>query len=268
MKKELAIAFVIYNPNEFFAERVQLLLDEDYYVYIYDNSNDYQMLNHMVSKNHIIYVTNKGNDGLGYGINNLAKRAYDDGFESLLFFDQDTGFNFETLRFIRKAYSENKDNFHNVAVINFNNLYNKSQELFKKTDLVINSGSLFILKNLEIMGWHDKTFFVDGVDYKFCVDAKIKKFEILSVTSTPGFDHISEQDDSDYKIFGKLYRFRKYSSFRVKDYIKSSIRLIMYAFKNKEFKYSYIFSKYLFYYIVVQSYVRCFELVTKRKKND
>jgi rhamnosyltransferase len=269
MKYNFALAFVIYYPGPSFYKRISFLLAEGYYIYIYDNSTNNIMDNELfINNKNIYYLDDPKNSGLGVGISHLSKKAYKDGFQSLLFFDQDTGFNIETTNFIHKIISENKRFLDDVAVLNFSDSKGNCSNQIENTHLVINSGSLYILKNLEIIGWHDTSYFVDGVDYKFCLDASCKNFKIVKISSTPGFDHTSEQDDIDYIIFGKLFRFREYSIIRVKDYLKSSLNLILASLRKKKYKYSYIFLKYLIYYTLVQSYVRISRRLTKRKKND
>jgi rhamnosyltransferase len=106
------------------------------------------------------------------------------------------------------------------------------------SDLTINSGSLFILNNLKSIGWHNEKYFVDGVDYEVCSRASAKGFKIGKCTNTPGFDHISEQPDKIYKVFGKKLMLRRYPFVRNIDIIRSSVKLIFSLIISGQLKFS------------------------------
>ncbi|MBR7784688.1 hypothetical protein KDM89_21375, partial [Undibacterium sp. LFS511W] len=68
--------------------------------------------------------------------------------------------------------------------------------------VAISSGSMFFLENLKLIGWHNQTYFVDGVDYECCLRARQYGLKIGKCGDTPGFDHVSEQPDKVFAIFG------------------------------------------------------------------
>ena len=122
--------------------------------------------------------------------------------------------------------------------------------------LTINSGSLYVLNNLKSIGWHDISYFVDGVDYKYCLDSKAAGLKIGECTYTPGFDHVSEQADKVYSLFAKKYYLRPYPWVRIADTTKSNLRLAVTALKRKEWKLSYNIVRMLCIYLVCQGVVR------------
>jgi rhamnosyltransferase len=93
--------------------------------------------------------------------------------------------------------------------------------------LAISSGMLFVLENARRMGWHDHSYFVDGVDYEFCLRARAQGLRIGLYPGTPGFDHESEQPDVPRRFAGRTWRLRKYSPHRVVDSLTAYARLAL-----------------------------------------
>ena len=91
----------------------------------------------------------------------------------------------------------------------------------------INSGSLFFLENLKKIGWMNENYFVDCVDYEFCLNSSNNRLKIGECSNTPGFDHDSEQEDVKYCIFGKDRKLRQYSTKRVLDAVGASLKLFL-----------------------------------------
>jgi rhamnosyltransferase len=93
--------------------------------------------------------------------------------------------------------------------------------------LAISSGSLFNLTALQQIGWHNEKYFVDCVDYEFCVRARRYGFKIGLIKNTPDFDHVTEQPDRKISVFGKQVLVRRYSATRVKDALGAYVKLII-----------------------------------------
>lgn len=91
--------------------------------------------------------------------------------------------------------------------------------------LAISSGMLFVLDNVARMGWHNPRYFVDGVDYEFCLRARARGYKIAVCSGAPGFDHVTDQADKDHVLFGRPLRLRKYPWRRVFDSLGAYARL-------------------------------------------
>jgi hypothetical protein len=267
---DIAIGLIVYNPTDLLSKRIELILAMGFELYLLDNTPQNSMLRDLFkNKNKVHYLTLGQNVGLGIGMSAICGQAYYDGYKNLLFFDQDTNFSNETLEYIVSFHEYNKNSLESYSIINFkspNGINNSSQYneySFKETDLVINSGSLIVLEKLNKIGWFDISYFVDSVDYKFCLDSNFSQYKIGLCMNTPGFDHVTEQDDSEYSFFGKKFLARKYSNSRVKDTFTSLLKLSISAFKNFNVKYGRIFLRQFVIYVLVQSYVR---LVSPNKK--
>lgn len=178
------------------------------------------------------------------------------------FFDQDTRFNSETLHFINDFYKEKSGLYDSIySAILFNSksnitCTNFNQNHFRDIVLAINSGSLFFLKNLKKMNWHSKNYFVDCVDYEFCLNSLINRFKIGEFSATPGFDHVTEQDDLPYMVFGRKYLIRAYSKNRIKDTFFSCLKLLFKSLSVRQFGFFINIFKLLTIYIAIQLFIR------------
>jgi len=263
--RSMVVGVVVYKPTNKFIERINEVVKSGFDVYLLDNSpEDSKLRDSFCYEKKVHYITLGKNVGLGIGITSICAQAYYEGNKELVFFDQDTGFNDKTLSFIENFSNENSQQLSSYSMVNFNakelDVRNSNNNSFKliRASLVINSGSLFFLETLKDMGWHDLSYFVDSVDYKFCLDSAVRNYKVGECKTTPGFDHVTEQDDSVYTFFRHKFMARKYSNRRVKDTLHSLLRLIGSSLLNFKYVFFMKFSRFLFVYILVQTYVRIF----------
>jgi rhamnosyltransferase len=268
MVRKIAIGFVIYGANINQLNRVQEASHLGFSVYVYDNSPEKNNSQDFAkNRGNVVYLTCGKNAGLGLGMASVCAQAYSDGHSALLFFDQDTIFNNDTLSFIEEFYVKHSDLSAKYSAIAFNakKLNSSTNQNIHNVLLSINSGSLFFLENLKKINWHNEKYFVDCVDYEFCLNSKILGFEIGEFSLTPGFDHFSEQDDKHYKIFGRIYSLRTYSLTRVYDTCLASLKLIFKSIMAFQIKFFLVILRLLVIYIATQFFVRIFDwLITKK----
>lgn len=269
----LSVGFVIYNPENDFVDRVELLKESGYGVYIFDNSPDYTRVDKELRKLYDVnYFSCGKNLGLGIGITTVCYNAFVDNFETLLFFDQDTKFTIDTINYISKCFFELKDNFNSYAAIQFSNkVVSIADDVGKKFKLeqkrlLISSGSLFNLKNLKNLNWHNTNYFVDGVDYEFCLRANCRGYFLGEIANTPGFDHITGQGDRAYFILGSKLYLRAYNRRRLRDIYLSFLRLMIMSLKHLKLKYLFIFLKSFFQFTFFQLIVRIFNSINKYER--
>lgn len=253
-EKKLAIGSVIYQPEKAFFDRIKLINQNQISLFIYDNSPESSSsLKCINSLANITYLTAGKNQGLGVALARLCQSAYQQGFDALLFFDQDTDFNLQTISFIQNYFHSHPNFSKAYSVIVFSG---GEVSCLKDVNLAINSGSLFFLKNVKKIGWHNETYFVDGVDYEFCFKSHLAGLKIAKYSGVPYFDHESEQPDKVSVIFGKRFLFRKYSKERISDSIRSYLRLLYSAFKLVDLKFFCIFLRSLTIYLFGQLLAR------------
>lgn len=263
---DISIGFVIYLPEKSILDRIKTTTDSGYMVYIYDNSPKIGFVRDFCKKlPNCKYLTCGKNVGLGVGISSVCAQAFYDSHLVLLFFDQDTCYNIETINFIQNFYESHLDLETSYSAIVFNSKDSHKNDIDNKTEIkevlfAISSGSLFFLKNLEVINWHNTNYFVDCVDYEFCLNSNNHHFKIGEYSKTPGFDHRTEQPDKIYKVFGKERFMRKYSRKRFFDYIFSSFRLISESVRTMNFIYTKASIRSFLIYLYFQSIIRLIKI--------
>ena len=232
MSRNIAIGIVTYNPGENLISRLSLAIESGFVPYIFDNSPENRIIrNFCAHGQNCRYSTCGKNVGLGVGISAVCAQAYYDSFPALIFFDQDTVFNRETLDFIEDFYVSNARIASDYSAIVFNSKDSGDKAgrdfAFKDVLLARSSGCLFFLENLKKLNWHNEKYFVDGVDYEFCLKSRNNNFKIGECSTAPGFDHESEQPDVKYRIFGKERLLRRYSAKRILDSTFAGAKLMI-----------------------------------------
>ena len=274
MNENIAIGIIIYNPGSSVLIRIEETIRSGYKVYIFDNSPDSGIIRDYVKSDAadasmITYLTCGKNAGLGYGLAAVCSHAYYDSFPALLFFDQDTVYSAQTLDYISHFFLENRalPQAYSSVVFNSKNADKPGPQGNAVTDvpLAINSGSLYFLDNLKKMNWHSTKYFVDCVDYEFCMSSRRFHFKIGEHSYTPGFDHCSEQWDTLYKVFGKVLPMRPYPCSRIRDSYFASVKLVFKSISTGNFAYTVIISSAIHKYLFVQFYVRIAKLFHIRK---
>lgn len=204
-------------------------------VYVFDNSPFCAQFSRVIQGNpNIDYLTAGKNVGMGYALSTLCATAYAHGYPRLLFLDQDTGISSQTLEFI-DTFSQSLpvETQKGFAALVFNGHF-AADNAVQEVRLAISSGSLFILSALKQIGWHNEKYFVDCVDYEFCLRARRCGFKIGLIKNTPDFDHVTEQPDQKLRLFGKQLLVRRYSITRIKDALSAYLKLIFGGFfKNR-----------------------------------
>lgn len=265
MNSNFALGFILYKPTVNTIERILKHSIDGYKIFIYDNDeiNNNQKFIHP----NINYYSNFRNDGLSVGLNHLCSIAKKNGFTTLLYFDQDTIFNDETLHFINNYLNyvnNNFSNFNTIACTTFRDFpinYRNSNTISKfeinkysiyNVYYTINSGSLYMLNKFDDFNWFDLNFFVDGVDYAFCINCKKNKYLVTEIYNVPGLNHEDEQGNNFVNIFGITFRGRAYNFKRNIDFISSHIKLIIKSFTIFSPKATLLLFKSTFYYIISQ----------------
>lgn len=271
MTGNFAIGLVVYRPGPGLLERLRRWTGVGYTFYLYDNSPEVGTVRAAAGVNpNIRYYTSGKNAGLGIGISTLCAHAYYDGFKAMLFFDQDTGFSDETLTFISEFYAQREGALADYSALLFNardagGMAAVEREV-RDVTLAINSGSLYLLDNARALGWHDHSYFVDGVDYKFCLDSERMGLKIGACSWTPGFDHVSEQDDKPYRVFGRELSMRAYPWFRVKDTMQSSVKLVGSALLSWNIRFAAKIMRLFIIYVLSQLLARWLDFVSGKNK--
>lgn len=254
----VALGFVAYRAEPNLVARLELAYAAGYQVYVFDNSPERELIRDTCRRlAGVQYRTCGRNVGLGVGIAAVCSQAFYDGFVALVFFDQDTVFDRSTLDFISTFHSRNPNvaMTHSAMVFNTNRAGETNEtDPFAHRDVVlaISSGCLFYLENLRRMGWHNPTYFVDGVDYEFCLNSSNHGLRVGECSNTPGFDHESEQAGYTDTVFGRRRRLRRYSWARIADATLASGRLFRAAVTARNGRFAWAISHNLVGYMWLQ----------------
>ena len=262
MNKNIAVGVITYKPGQNLVARLTAALAAGYRIYLFDNSPEDPAISKFAAENPdgVKYLTGGTNAGLGYALAALCSCAYDEGVRALLFFDQDTVFTPLTLDFVDafNAQHPGLDKAYSSVVFNAKGTPMAERDGLALNDvpLAVNSGSLYFLENLKRLGWHNKTYFVDCVDYEFCLNTYSHGLKVGEYTRTPGFDHSSEQADSLYNFFGTLRPMRAYAPGRIWDSVRATLRLLGTALMTGNLAFFRIIGMATAKYLVIQFYVR------------
>jgi rhamnosyltransferase len=249
-KSKICLGFILYNPDSSFFDRISCVSGKNK-IYLFDNSPNTSINQNLISLDNISYQSHNKNLGLGHGLVSICSKAYNDGMEGLVFFDQDTIFDTDTIDYIKDFKEKNSYLKEKYSSITFNNKGRKpcSQD----TVLAINSGTLFFLESLRKIGWHNPSYFVDCVDYEYCFKARQNNFMLMEHSCTPGFDHLKLQDADLISVFGRKFSLlRCYSRERIIGTVQGASRLILTSIRSKDILFTYLSVKFIVIYLTFQ----------------
>lgn len=264
---EIALCFILYKPSHIAISRIKKSSESGRMIFVYDNSCLGNELSLSEAKGKIKYYNKNDNIGLSKALDFICNQAINEGFTALLYFDQDTIFDTITLAYVDKVYQNVcsiTDYAKSLACISFRDLSIKSKSLnYINTTIIngylindvyftINSGTLFFLNKFSKYTWFDPSFFVDGVDYAFCINSISSGYRIGEIYNVPGINHKDEQEDVKISFLGKPLYGRIYPLKRNLDFLASHLKLLTSSFKIRNFKPKFIILKYIFSYIFFQ----------------
>lgn len=188
---------VTYFPGGDFVSRLRSIQSQVAEVVIVDNASSEETLRLLETARSELGITvihNEENLGIATALNQGTRWAIERKCAWGLLFDQDTTPFPYMLQRLAEAYAEfpSKDR---LAVLGSNHRGAGSSDgsvsnahLWAERKTVITSGSLVSLEALERIGPFRDEFFMDCVDFDFCLRARAMGFEIIEVTA-PGMDH-------------------------------------------------------------------------------
>ncbi|MFN3530373.1 MAG: hypothetical protein ACK417_10680 [Bacteroidia bacterium] len=255
------MAFVLvtvsYYPDEGLVQRLKAALDMSLAVWVFDNTPGGSPLLHQMQGHAQFHYRHRdhGNIGLGPAMRSLFQLVAEQGVDKLLYFDQDTLFTANTLVWMAEWLAAHRPV--DFAAIQFTSTATDTTVALPQPTrhrLLINSGCLFYLRPLAKIGWHDADFFVEGVDYKFCLDAAYHKYLLGMIATAPDIDHEQLQPMTTRYFLGRHYRFRKYPWLRRKNFSWALLRLAGKALQRGQWAYGYVFLRNLLSLWVSQAF--------------
>ena len=188
---KLAGVVVLYNPNNNVKKNIDTYLGSLEKLYVVDNSsNDNSKL--YINKK-IKYISNGKNLGIAKALNIGAKEAINDGFEWLLTMDQDSYFKkndvekmiefldrVRTDKFVQNIILTDYDNIGLISPLHMTIMNPNDQSRGIDSPLnVMTSGNVINLKAYKKIGGFKDWFFIDCVDFDYCLNLRKNKYDIL-----------------------------------------------------------------------------------------
>jgi len=176
---------IIYHPPTSILSGVMSYLDQIQKLYIIDNSTacNQELINQLILVDKVEYISNYGNKGIAYALNQSCLRAIHDGFTWILTMDQDSSFdpsNFS--RFL--THLKSKENliekvgiFSPYHVIN-DNVDNNNVD-YEKVKVAMTSGNILNLRAFSIVGNFKEKLFIDYVDHEYCLRLRKFGYEVI-----------------------------------------------------------------------------------------
>jgi len=225
-----AISFVTYYPDRGVLDRMGIARDAGFTVYVFDNTpGGSEILRNGESENINLMGTGE-NLGLGTALHLMMQAVAENGFSHVFYFDQDTVFTKDTMQWLRAWLDLNESRLDKGAIWNFTDStvpLSPAEAIILPGYLLVSSGSLFSLKVLKQLGWHNPKIFLECIDYELCSRALCAGFSIAKVEGCVGIDHLSLQPRESLKLLGREFHYRIYSLARTGGFLRGLLILAL-----------------------------------------
>ena len=192
---------VTYHPDAAFSERLARVVHQVGAVMIVDNSSTelcVGQLKELAGKFRAHLILNSRNEGIARALNQGAGWAAAQGYRWVLALDQDTVVAPDMVESLAKIYRASPfqdelavigSNFTNLADGRpFHEFAEMSGYFGREVKTVITSGSLVSLRVFQIIGGFRDEFFIDCVDFDYCLRARARGFRVI-VSRKPLMQH-------------------------------------------------------------------------------
>ena len=185
---KIAAVIITFNPDDDSLDNIKQIKDQFDQVIIVSNSDSQKIQEYcsISNPNNTILISNSKNVGLGKALNQGVKRAFSLGFTLCATFDQDTEIHLNFRDEMLKTYNYFFDRV-NIGIISPNysdGIFIKKAYESKNNFFLINSsvqsGSIFIKKCFDSIGYFREDFFIECIDTEFCLRARSNGFKIIS----------------------------------------------------------------------------------------
>ena len=252
MKENEVIAIVIaYNiKKNLLLENIFSYINFVDKVLVVDNSDKPTDLSNINKTNKIEYISLNGNFGIAKALNVGLEYAFKYKYKYALTMDQDSRFSNNLIEEYRKNQQVN------VAIYSPFYLIDRKRKKNNKKNAqylywTMTSGNLLNLEYVKEIGKFKEDFFIDAVDYEFCLRARKKGYKILQCNKAilihnPGITKTKKilfwnykygymsTDRLYYQIRNLSYIAKKYNSYRARIVIFIKLLKIILLFDDKK----------------------------------
>jgi hypothetical protein len=209
----IPVLVALYRPTDKILARLAKL-SGSIDLYVFDNS----MESHREKLPLVTYQHCSANAGIVGAFDWMLFQSRGKKIPSFVFFDQDTIFDDETIRYISKDFLASGSI---AALVHYSGRPQARQYI----RFVINSGSVFRVEGLSSVWGDVRSYFVDAVDLAVCASMRCKGGSILSRWA-PGIDHYSEQGFRRVRVFGGVWLVKVYPKVRRAEFYRGHSRLL------------------------------------------
>jgi len=177
---------VLYNADDTVIANIASYIDELNQLYVVDNSEaaDQSLIDKLRSLPNCTYISNNGNQGIANALNVGAKLALDSGATWLLTMDQDS--KFESGQFLKLIQFATQLDDKTTGLVSPFHKTKISVEPKTEVDEVLTtmtSGNLISLYAWKTIGGFDEDYFIDAVDWDYCLRLTSSNFKVLRLNT-------------------------------------------------------------------------------------
>lgn len=254
MKKETLGIVVAYNIDiNVLKQNINSYIEYVDKVLVIDNSDNDKLKK--IENEDIIYKYLDGNKGIGKALNIGAKFAIKNDYKYVLTMDQDSLFDNNLLEIYKKHLAKN------IIIYSPNYIIERKKERKYNDDTkelywTMTSGNLLNLEMYAKNGEFREDFFIDAVDYEYCLKARKNGYKILQCNDAklrhnPGITKNKKMLFLNYKygymsptrlyyqVRNLSYLAKEYKCFRAKIIILVKLIKIVFLFEEKKKFFSY-----------------------------
>ncbi len=188
---------VLYNPEDNVINNIKSYLGLIDKLYVVDNTPIPNNNINVFKDKKIKYISNNGNKGIAYALNEGAKEAIKDKADWLLTMDQDSSFKEGSLEKMINFLQEIKKNklLEEVLGLSYDKIgvlsvchrteFNKGEKLtgISYPLVVMTSGNLINLDVYKKVGGFKDWLFIDAVDFDYCLNVQKHKYEVVQMNT-------------------------------------------------------------------------------------
>jgi rhamnosyltransferase len=238
LSSKLCAVIITYNPDRSLLTNVESIMKEVGKVIIVDNASNIEektFIEKISSQSERIFaVYNKKNLGIATALNQAIKLATELNYEWVITLDQDSIFAEEAVQKML-VFANSRNKLEDIGLIApsycYEGLENKklSSKPLKGNEyiepfVVITSGSLIRLKVFQDVGLFADEYFIDYVDYEFCLRLRSNGYRIYQISNAHLFHRLGNPGRINF--LGCLITYSIHSSTRI--YFKYRNRFLTY----------------------------------------
>ncbi|MBS7566170.1 glycosyltransferase [Mucilaginibacter sp. Bleaf8] len=184
---------VLYNPELSAIDNIKSYINQLDTLYIIDNSEhpDEVFLQQLRETGKYIYIRNIKNPGVAWALNHAAALAIGNGAHWLLTMDQDSKFMPEAaFKLIDFAVLQDSSQVGLVSPFHETAISVRPQTQIDEVLTTMTSGNLVSLAAYKLIGGFDEDYFIDALDWDYCLRLNLHKLKVLRLNSVSLGHHL------------------------------------------------------------------------------